>query len=72
MDQEEYVPKFSPKTRTIVYVTGVGIAFLSFVGAGIALAVDQPVLAGILGMVGTGWSGVANAFGVGYNPLRNN
>lgn len=70
MEPEEFTPTFSPKTRTAVYVTGVGVAFVTFVGAGIALAVDQPVLAGILGMVGTGWGGVASSFGTKYRPTK--
>ena len=68
---DNYTPTFSPKTRTAVYVSGLLVAFITFVGAGIALAVDQPVIAGILGLVGTGWTGVAAGFGVAYRPTKN-
>jgi len=69
MDEEEK-PTFSPRVRTTVYVTGLFVAFGTFVGAAIALSVDEAELAGILGLVGTGWAGIASGFGVAYRPTR--
>lgn len=67
---DQFTPTFSPKTRTAVYVTGLLVSFVTFVGAGIALAVHQPEIAGVLGIVGTGFGGVASGFGVGYRPTK--
>lgn len=64
-------PTFSPAVRTGVYVSGVIVAFLSFVvsGAAVALGAD-PAIAVIAGLIGTGWAGVSSAFGVAYRPTK--
>lgn len=65
-------PTFSPAVRTFMYVSGVVVAFLSFVVAGAAVALDaDPAVAVIAGLIGTGWAGVASAFGVAYRPTKN-
>jgi hypothetical protein len=58
-----YVPAFSPKVRTIVYIAGllasvVGLGFLTFGDASVAAFISTA--AGL----------VASGFGVAYNPVR--
>jgi hypothetical protein len=67
---DEYTPTFSPKTRTAVYVTGLAVSFVSAVTAGVALAMGAPEVAGIAGLVGAAFGGVASGFGVGYRPTK--
>jgi hypothetical protein len=62
-DSANYVPVFSPKIRTFIYVFGlvasiVGLGFLTFGDASVAAFISTA--AGV----------VASGFGVAYNPSR--
>lgn len=69
---QPYMPNFAPRVRTIVYVSGVIIAFLSFVAAGAAsvLMADPKAVVTIAALIGTGWSTVSLSFGVAYRPTK--
>lgn len=71
-DSIGYVPTFSPKTRTAVYVGGVIVSFASFITAGSAAVVmaDPTAVVTIAALVGSGFGTMAAAFGVGYRPTR--
>jgi len=65
-----FVPTFTPKFRTRVYVSGVVVGAASFVTAGAAavLMVDPTAVVTIAGLVGIAWGTVSAAFGVAYRP----
>lgn len=69
---EDYKPKFSERFRAGIYLSGVGVAFASFVTAGTAAVVmkDPTAVVTVAGLVGTGWGAVCASFGVAYRPTR--
>lgn len=58
-----YVPVFSDKTRTIVYLAGL---IASIVGLGF-MCFGHPEIGGF---ISTAAAAVAGGFGVAYNPVR--
>jgi hypothetical protein len=68
---EEYTPVVSPTVRTVIYVLGVIVGFVTFilVGGASALGLPESVVT-ISGLVGTGYATVATAFGVAYRPTK--
>lgn len=69
--QDGYTPTVSPTVRTIIYVLGVIVGFVTFVlvGGASALGLPESVVT-ISGLVGTGYATVATAFGVAYRPTK--
>lgn len=67
-----FVPTFSPKFRTNVYVAGVIVAFTSFITAGAAAVTmaDPSAVVTIAGLVGSGFGALAASFGVAYRPTK--
>lgn len=68
----DYVPTVNPMTRTVVYVVGLAVAFLSFVVAGSApvLMDDPTAVVTIAGLVGSGFGTLAAGLGVAYRPTK--
>lgn len=69
--EDEYTPVVSTTVRSVIYVLGVIIGFVSFVVVGSASALGLPeAVVTVSGLIGTGFGGVAAAFGVAYRPTK--
>lgn len=64
-------PKLAPRTRTIIYIIGAVLSYISFVILGIAPHIGAPEWISVLtGLIATGYGSFALSLGVANRPTK--